>query len=177
MYSVGLDWCVMQVNDRRYLFCPARMTVGHLKRFLRCKLDLPPSIEVCKALCLEIVCIQMKPPPHHTTTVLRPFWEEATIEIGWKLERGLGPHLTLSTLGWGLPPYQVASWSMQPFGHNRYGPKIGEGELGPHLTQCGQGRGLPVCQVLFDHSAWMLQTDRTEQRSDSIGRTVLQTVA
>jgi len=55
----------MQVNDRRYLFCPARMTVGHLKRFLRCKLDLPPSIEVCQALCLEIVYVQMKPPPHH----------------------------------------------------------------------------------------------------------------
>jgi len=35
---------------------------------------------------------------------------------------------------------------MQPFGRNRYGPKIGgcaplgEGELGPHLTQCCQGR-------------------------------------
>ena len=34
---------------------------------------------------------------------------------------------------------------MQPFGRNRYGPKIGGGavplwerELGPHLTQCGQ---------------------------------------
>jgi len=27
-------------------------------------------------------------------------------------------------LGWGLPPYQVASWSIQLFGHNRYGPKI-----------------------------------------------------
>jgi len=32
-----------------------------------------------------------------------------------------------SRLGRGLSPYQVAvaSWSMQPFGHNRYGPKIG----------------------------------------------------
>jgi len=42
---------------------------------------------------------------------------------------------------------------MQPFGRNRYGPKIGElcpfggGELGPHLTEYGQGRGLPACQV------------------------------
>jgi len=32
----------------------------------------------------------------------------------------------------------VASWSNQPFGHNRHGPKIGcdplgNGELGPHL--------------------------------------------
>jgi len=38
---------------------------------------------------------------------------------------------------------------MQPFSHNRYGPKIGawlcplgEGELGPHLAQSGQGLGL-----------------------------------
>jgi len=27
--------------------------------------------------------------------------------------------------GQGLPPHQVASWSIQPFGHNRHGPKIG----------------------------------------------------
>ena len=38
----------------------------------------------------------------------------------------LGPHLTQCGLGWGLPPYQVASWSIQPFGHNRHGPKIGD---------------------------------------------------
>ena len=30
----------------------------------------------------------------------------------------LGPHLTQCRLGRGLPPYQVASWSIQPFGHN-----------------------------------------------------------
>jgi len=30
----------------------------------------------------------------------------------------LGPHLTQSRLGWGLPPYEVASWCIQPFGHN-----------------------------------------------------------
>jgi len=63
-----------------------------------------------------------------------------------------------------------------------------EGELGPHLTQCGQGRGLPACQVSswsiqsFGHSTPTSQTgqtgqDRTDrQRSDSIGRTVSQTV-
>jgi len=56
----------------------------------------------------------------------------------------LGPHLTRCRLGQGLPLYQVASWSTQPFGHNT-----------------------PT-----------LQTDRKDrQRSDSIGRTVLQTVA
>ena len=62
--------------------------------------------------------------------------------------------------------YQVASSSIQLFGHNRHGPKMGSavppfwGELGPHLTQCrlgeldtnliqcGLGRGLPPYQVL-----------------------------
>jgi len=38
---------------------------------------------------------------------------------------GVGPHLPQCGLGRGLPPYQVASWSIQPFGHNRYGQKIG----------------------------------------------------
>jgi len=37
----------------------------------------------------------------------------------------LGSHLTQCCVGRGLPPYQVASRSMQPFGHNRRGPKIG----------------------------------------------------
>jgi len=60
------------------------------------------------------------------------------------------------------------------------------GKLGPHLTQCGRGRGLSPCQVSsrsiqpFRHSTPTSQTDRTGrtgQRSDGIGRTVLQTVA
>jgi len=48
---------------------------------------------------------------------------------------------------------------MQPFSHNRLGPKIGRsapfgaGELIPHLTQCGRGRGLCTCQV----SSWSVQ--------------------
>jgi len=53
----------------------------------------------------------------------------ATIDIGRKLGaavppvfcRGweeLGPHLTQYGLGRGLPPYQMAPWSIQPFGHN-----------------------------------------------------------
>jgi len=57
------------------------------------------------------------------------------------------------------------------------------GELGPHLTQCGLGRGLPTYQVAswsiqpFGQGTPTLQTGQTGQRSDSIGRTVLQTVA
>ena len=37
----------------------------------------------------------------------------------------LGPHLTQCGLGRGLLLYQVASSSIQPFGHNRHGPKTG----------------------------------------------------
>jgi len=110
----------------------------------------------------------------------------ATIDMGRKL--GVPPLPLwggqLGHLGWGLSPYQVASWFIQPFGG---------GELGPCLTQCGQGRGLPACQVSswsnqpFGHSTPTLQTGQTGQtdrqtdrqtgqRSDSIGRTALQTV-
>ena len=54
------------------------------------------------------------------------------LNMRWKF-RGLGTHLTQSPLGWDLPPYQLASWCIQPFGHNRSGPKIGEGPIGPFL--------------------------------------------
>ena len=41
------------------------------------------------------------------------------------LEEGeLGPHLTQCRLGRGLPSYKVASSSIEPFSHNRHGPKI-----------------------------------------------------
>ena len=42
----------------------------------------------------------------------------------------LGPHLTQCGLGRGLLPYQVASSSIQPFGGNVHGPKIGWGVIG-----------------------------------------------
>jgi len=37
----------------------------------------------------------------------------------------LGSYLTQCRLDRGVPYYQVASWSIEPFGHNIYGPKIG----------------------------------------------------
>jgi len=102
--------------------------------------------------------------------------------------RGLGSHHTQSPLGWGLPPYQVASWFIQPFGYNRYGPKIGgsaplwERGAGSHLTQWPGLR--PTCVpsfILIRRTVWPQctnVTDRTDrQRIDSIRRTVLQTVA
>ena len=56
----------------------------------------------------------------------------ATIDMGRKVGSSmplsmwkLSPHLAQYDLGWGLSPYQVTSWSIQLFGHNRHGPKIG----------------------------------------------------
>jgi len=67
----------------------------------------------------------------HTKWHLTPSSRLATMDTGknWggsaPLEEGeLCPHLTQCSLGWGRPPYQVVSWYIQPFGHNRHGPKI-----------------------------------------------------
>ena len=56
--------------------------------------------------------------------------------------------------------------------------------MGLYLMQCGRGRGLPPCQVSsrsiqpFGHNTPTSQTGQTDrQRSDRIGRTVLQMVA
>jgi len=49
------------------------------------------------------------------------------------------PHLEQCGLGRDLPPCQVASWSLQPSGHNRHGTKIG-GVLPPFW---GGGAGSP----------------------------------
>jgi len=37
----------------------------------------------------------------------------------------LGPHLTQCCPGRGIPSYQMASWSIQPFGHSKHGPESG----------------------------------------------------
>ena len=68
----------------------------------------------------------------HTKWHLDPFSHLATIDMGRKMKDcapfwggELNPCLTKCCLGRGLPSYQVASRSIQPFGHNRYGQKIG----------------------------------------------------
>jgi len=102
----------------------------------------------------------------------------------------LGPHLTQRRLGRGLPPYQVASWSIQPLATIDMGRKLGGSapfwgrELGLHLTQCGLGWGI-ASFILIHPTVWPQYTNVTDrqtgqtdrQRSDSIGRTALQTVA
>jgi len=102
------------------------------------------------------------------------------------------PHLTQCGLGRSRPSSVPSgiSWSIQPFGHNKHGPKswgLLRPHLGvPHLTQSRLGRGLPSYQVASSsiqpqYTNVTDRQDRTErqtgQRSDSIGRTVLQTVA
>ena len=65
----------------------------------------------------------------------------------------LGPHVTQCGLGRGLPSYQVASRSIQPFGHNT-----------------------PTLQA-HRHTQIVVQTDRQRSDSNSIERTVLESVA
>ena len=131
----------------------------------------------------------------------------ATIDMGRKVAGAdvplsvgeLGSHLTQCCLGRGLPAYQVVSRSFQSFGHNRHGLRfiraqvreprkwgraavpLFVGELGPHLTQCGLRRSYLRAKCHLDPSsrlATIHQRYRQDtQRSDSIGRTVLQTVA
>ena len=86
-------------------------------------------------------------------------WPQQTWAKNWGccatiLGGKLGHHATQCGMGRGLPLYQVASLSMQPFGHNtctKIGrvvpPFLGEGERGTHLTQCHLGQGLPLHQV------------------------------
>jgi len=77
----------------------------------------------------------------------------------------------------------VASRSIQPFGHNRYGP--GGMELGSHLTQCGEGRAYlhakfqlgPSNRLATIHQRHRQTEGADRQRTDSTGRAVLQTVA
>ena len=53
------------------------------------------------------------------------------------LSRELGPRLVQCGLGRGLLPSQVASSSIQPFCHNRHGPKIGWEWVCPFLGLAG----------------------------------------
>ena len=59
---------------------------------------------------------------------------------------------------------------------------LGEGELGPHLTQCGRAEAYLHAKFHLDPSNRLdtihqRHRQTAGQRSDSIGRTVLQTVA
>jgi len=143
----------------------------------------------------------MWPGPRPTSIpsgILQSCSRVATIDMGLKLGGmppfwggQLDPHTAQCRLGRGLATYEVASCSIEPFGHHPYGPEtggcvpLGEVNLGPHLTQCGHGRAYLHAKFHLDPSNTpTLQTGQTGQekadrqtdrkRSDSIGRTVLQ---
>ena len=75
---------------------------------------------------------------------------------------GAGSHLTQCGLGQGPPPCQMSSSSIQPFGHNGHGPKIGEG-LVPYLTVLAYLRTkwhLDPCNLLATRHQRYRKTDR-----------------
>jgi len=96
----------------------------------------------------------------------------------------MNPHLTQSRLGQVLPANQVAPWSLQLFGHNRNGPKIGAppplggGGAGspPNTMWPGQR---PTCMpsfILIHPTVWpqytnvtdkTRQTERPTERTDN----------
>ena len=76
-------------------------------------------------------------------------------------------YLTQCNLGWDLPRYQVASWPIQHFGHNRHGPKSrggccasfgGVGAWSPS-NRMWLGRGIPLYQVASCPSSPLATTD------------------
>jgi len=97
----------------------------------------------------------------------------ATIDMGRKeagvlpLSRGqLCPRLTQCGLGRVILPYQVAYSSIQPFGHNRHGPKTGWGqgpfflwELGFHRTPSRLGRAYHKSKWHLSPSSPLATTD------------------
>jgi len=101
-------------------------------------------------------------------------------------ERGkgeLGPIIIQCGLGRGLYPYQVAASSIQPFGHNRHGPKIGGfaphfwgrvalGPQSPSNTMWPGTRPTSMPSGMLIHPAVWPQytnvTDRQEKQTDRI---------
>jgi len=59
-------------------------------------------------------------------------WAEVSLPTKWHLDLSsrlgiIDMDQKVGLLCRGLPPYEVDSRSIQPFGHNRHGPKIGRG--------------------------------------------------
>jgi len=87
----------------------------------------------------------------------------------------LGPHLVQCRLGRGIPPYQVASWSIQPFGHSRHWAAIESamsfpwGSWVPKYNTIWLGRGLSPYKVAswsiqpFSHNIPTLQDRQTDK--------------
>jgi len=100
------------------------------------------------------------------------------------LKGELGPHLTQCGLGQGLPPYQVASLFTSHLATNDMGQKLGamalwgRGAAFLFDTMCQGPRPTSVPSFILIHATvWPQYTNVTDRQcSDSIGRTVLQTI-
>ena len=75
------------------------------------------------------------------------------------------PHLTQCDQGRGLSPCHVSSWSIQPFGHKRRGPKIG-GCCAPCFLKGGAGSPSSTIWPM----AWFEAYLRTTWRHDPFSR-------
>jgi len=81
----------------------------------------------------------------------------------------MGPHISQYGLRLGLPSYQVASSCIQPFGHNRQGPKNGgfvprfclgeRGELGPMQHNVAWVEAYPHTKTHIEPSSHMATID------------------
>lgn len=52
-----LHVCDVQVANKRYLQCPAAMTVMHLRKFLRSKMDIPNTYQVCFIIIINYLFV------------------------------------------------------------------------------------------------------------------------
>ena len=85
-----------------------------------------------------------------------PKWGGELLCLFWGVGE-LGPHLTQCGLGRGLPPYQVAHWSNQPFGHNKWAENCGApfwegveaGSLAKAVVPCQNKIIFKIFSVLF----------------------------
>jgi len=80
----------------------------------------------------------------------------AVAEMGDMAENwGVSPYLTQCGLGRGLPPYQVASWSIQPFNHNRHELKIGGARSPSNTMRPGLRPTSMPSFILIHHTVWL----------------------
>jgi len=86
-----------------------------------------------------------------------------------------GSYLTQCRLGRGLPPYQVTSWSIQPFGHSRRGPKNWGCCTAPFRRRAGSPSNTmwpgprPTCVpsgILIYLTVWSKYTNVTDRQTD-----------
>jgi len=76
------------------------------------------------------------------------------------------PSNNVACMGWGLLPYQVASSSIQPLGHNRHWPKIGWG-CALFLGGDGSLSNTVTWAKAYLHTKWHLSSSSHMARTDT----------